>query len=50
MEFGRVAEQEIKTIDFTLPPDGEQTKITLGKAEGINQPIFYVGCAKWGRK
>lgn len=50
MEFGRVAEHEIEQIDFSLPADGEQTKLTLNKAKAINQPNFYVGCAKWGRK
>lgn len=50
MEFGRVAEHAIKTIDFTLPPDGGQTKITLNKAKAIKHSNFYVGCAKWGRK
>lgn len=49
MEFGRVEPQEIERIDFTLPADGEQTKLTLpGKA--AKNPQFYVGCAKWGRK
>ncbi|RZL32601.1 MAG: DUF72 domain-containing protein [Pedobacter sp.] len=49
MEFGRVETNEIEQVDFTLPPDGEQTKITLnGKA--VTHPKFFVGCAKWGRK
>lgn len=50
MEFGRVAEETINTIDFTLPPDGEQTRLTLEKLKPIAHPQFYVGCAKWGRK
>lgn len=49
MEFGKVPENEIAGIDFTLPPDGKQTQLTLsGKARP--KPDFYVGCAKWGRK
>ena len=49
MEFGRVETNEINDIDFTLPEDGEQTKLTLhGKA--TKDPKFFVGCAKWGRK
>ena len=50
MEFGRVAPEEIAEIDFTLPPDGEQTALTLSKGKKIAKPLFYVGCAKWGRK
>ncbi len=50
MEFGRVAETEVPKIDFTLPPDGEQTKLTLNSLKPVNKPEFFVGCAKWGRK
>ncbi|MES2418231.1 MAG: DUF72 domain-containing protein [Bacteroidota bacterium] len=50
MEFGRVEPHEIKAIDFTLPPDGKQTLLTLNKTTGKVSPHFYVGCAKWGRK
>lgn len=50
MEFGRVTEEEIRTIDFSLPPDGKQTKLTLKNKKAIATPGFYVGCAKWGRK
>lgn len=49
MEFGKVDPNEIKNIDFTLPPDGEQTKLTL-TGKPVSNPKFYVGCAKWGRK
>jgi uncharacterized protein YecE (DUF72 family) len=49
MEFGKVNPGEIGSIDFILPEDGAQTKITLdGKPH--KQPKFFVGCAKWGRK
>jgi len=50
MEFGRVTEAEINTIDFTLPPDGEQTQLTFKNVKPAAAPAFYVGCAKWGRK
>lgn len=49
MEFGRVETNEIEQIDFTLPPDGEQTKLTLN-SKPVAHPKFFVGCAKWGRK
>lgn len=49
MEFGKVLENEINTIDFTLPADGEQTLLTL-KDKGRTHAGFYIGCAKWGRK
>lgn len=49
MEFGRVETNEIEQIDFTLPSDGEQTKLTL-KGNAVAHPKFFVGCAKWGRK
>jgi len=49
MEFGKVDPNEIKNIDFTLPPDGEQTKLTL-TGKSVSNPKFFVGCAKWGRK
>lgn len=49
MEFGRVEPNEIGLIDFSLPPDGEQTKLTF-KGKSAKDPKFFVGCAKWGRK
>jgi len=49
MEFGRVDTNEIAQLDFTLPPDGEQTEKTL-KGKAVADPKFFVGCAKWGRK
>jgi uncharacterized protein YecE (DUF72 family) len=50
MEFGRVAEEEVLGIDFTLPPDGEQTIHILKGLQPVLKPEFFVGCAKWGRK
>jgi len=50
MEFGKVSEEQILTIDFTLPPDGAQTASVLtGKPAGVD-PKYFIGCAKWGRK
>ncbi|MEQ7801085.1 DUF72 domain-containing protein [Pedobacter sp. ASV1-7] len=50
MDFGKVAEHEIASVDFTLPEDGKQTAITLTGHEPVKDPAFYIGCAKWGRK
>jgi len=50
MEFGRVEPTAIKEIDFSLPKDGEQTAITLPQTKSKENPSFFVGCAKWGRK
>ena len=48
MEFGRVNQKELATIDFSLPPDPEINKLVL---KGPKQnPLVYLGCAKWGRK
>jgi uncharacterized protein YecE (DUF72 family) len=48
MEFGRVNEQALSKIDFTLPQEPEANKWVLKKSE--NKPFVYLGCAKWGRK
>ena len=51
MDFGKVAATEIAAVDFTLPPDGKQTAITLEEGKPVKKdPSFYIGCAKWGRK
>jgi uncharacterized protein YecE (DUF72 family) len=50
MEFGRVTAEEVLAIDFTLPPDGEQTNNILQSRQAVSKPEFFVGCAKWGRK
>ena len=50
MDFGLVHPNEIKNIDFTLPPDGEQTKLTLSGLSPATKPEIRVGCSKWGRK
>jgi len=48
MDFGKVADAELKRIDFTLPPDPTVTTEVLKKGKGKTK--FYIGCAKWGRK
>lgn len=48
MEFGKVTDEELKQIDFKLPPDPKATTEVLKKGKGKTK--FYVGCAKWGRK
>jgi len=50
MEFGRVDHDELKVIDFTLPPDPPLTVKTLKAAKGTGELKVHVGCAKWGRK
>jgi uncharacterized protein YecE (DUF72 family) len=50
MDFGKVTDNQIKDVDFTLPKDGIQTSKTLSKGKPVKNPEFYVGCAKWGRK
>ena len=48
MEFGKVPENELDNIDFTLPPDPKVTTEVLKKGKGKTK--FFIGCAKWGRK
>jgi len=50
MDFGKVADSELTHVDFTLPDDGIQTTKVLGSSKSKQQPEFFVGCAKWGRK
>lgn len=48
MEFGRVPENELAQIDFTLPPEPAFNKKIL-KGKPYKHPKVYIGCAKWGR-
>src|SRR4051812_40431955 len=48
MEFGKITDQELSDVDFTLPPDPTGTTAVLKKGKGKTK--FYIGCAKWGRK
>jgi uncharacterized protein YecE (DUF72 family) len=50
MEFGRVTDDELKLVDFTLPPDPQFTINTLQQADTIEALQVRAGCAKWGRK
>jgi uncharacterized protein YecE (DUF72 family) len=50
MDFGRVPETELNSIDFSLPKDPAGNKKILEKVKSTPDPKIYVGCAKWGRK
>lgn len=49
MEFGRLADTDFSTVDFSLPPDSMENASILSTSKGHQQKIF-IGCAKWGRK
>ena len=48
MDFGRVPEEELNKINFSLPAEPSFNKIIL-KGKPVKSPKVYVGCAKWGR-
>ena len=48
MEFGRVPEKELNSIDFSLPKEPAANKLVL--KPGKKKPQVWLGCAKWGRK
>lgn len=48
MEFGRLTEEELDRVDFSLPDEPDFNKKVLKGKPGKNQKV-YVGCAKWGR-
>ena len=48
MEFGRVPENELDKIDFSLPAEPAYNKRIL-KGKPVKKRKVYVGCAKWGR-
>lgn len=50
MDFGRIEQDLIAHVDFSLPPDTELTKTVLAEAKKPADLKIYVGCAKWGRK
>jgi len=50
MEFGRVDHEELTVIDFTLPPDPQQTIDILNASPGTDHFDLRVGATKWGRK
>lgn len=49
MEFGRVPENELISIDFSLPEDPAFNKSIL-KGKPVKNAKVYLGCAKWGRE
>jgi len=49
MEFGRVPENQLNKIDFSLPKEPPFNKHILPGKKNTH-PKVYVGCAKWGRK
>ncbi len=48
MEFGRVPENELNSIDFSLPKEPAFNKQVL-RGKPFKNPKVYIGCAKWGR-
>lgn len=48
MEFGRVDEKELDSINFTLPKEPAFNKQVL-PGKKAKDPKVYLGCAKWGR-
>jgi uncharacterized protein YecE (DUF72 family) len=48
MEFGRVLENELDSINFSLPAEPAYNKKIL-KGKPSQNPKVYIGCAKWGR-
>lgn len=49
MEFGRVPENKLAQVDFTLP-DEPQWNANLLKGQTKGLPKIYLGSATWGRK
>jgi uncharacterized protein YecE (DUF72 family) len=50
MEFGKVTPEEFDNVNFSLPPDREETLRILQTGGKKNPAQVFVGCAKWGRK
>jgi uncharacterized protein YecE (DUF72 family) len=48
MEFGRVIEAELDSINFSLPQEPLFNKQVLS-GKKCESPKVYLGCAKWGR-
>jgi uncharacterized protein YecE (DUF72 family) len=49
MEFGRVPDDELNKVDFSLPTEPAFNKTVL-KGKPAKNPKVYLGCAKWGRQ
>lgn len=50
MDFGKIPDNQLPQVDFTLPADPELTIKVLNESPKLKAPELYVGCAKWGRK
>jgi uncharacterized protein YecE (DUF72 family) len=48
MEFGRVLETELDSIDFSLPAE-PSANMEILKGKRVKNAKVYIGCAKWGR-
>jgi len=48
MEFGRVEEHELNSVDFSLPAEPSFNKQILPGKKSSSSKV-YIGCAKWGR-
>ncbi|MEN9686312.1 MAG: hypothetical protein RLZZ28_2098 [Bacteroidota bacterium] len=48
MEFGRVPEAALNSINFALPEEPLFNQLVL-KGTAAKKPAIYLGCAKWGR-
>ncbi len=48
MDFGRVPENELSSINFILAAEPSFNKAILN-GKPIKDPKVYIGCAKWGR-
>src|SRR5690349_6079090 len=48
MEFGRLPEEALNNVDFSLPKEPSFNKQILSGKKNIAAKV-YVGCAKWGR-
>src|SRR5688572_28103293 len=48
MDFGRVPEEDLDKIDFTLLAELAFNKKFL-KGKPVKDPKVYIGCAKWSR-
>jgi len=49
MDFGRVPDNELNTVNFSLPEEPAWNKKILNGVKDKNVKV-YIGCAKWGRK
>src|SRR5882724_2428060 len=48
MEFGKLPEQELDKVDFSLPPEPAANALVLKNP--VKHPKVYLGCPVWGRR